>query len=374
MKYGFLIFISFFFLSLLKGQIVLDERSFPQIGDTLYIGNDNLPNRIDVLSASEGQRWDFSMLQTPYVQELFILPANFYGEHAFFPRANAAVALNNNQIAFFNINTKQIELVGMIGNDPLNIGYKKPIRFDPPLIERRAPLKFDEGYQSESRVQYQMAIEEVKNTAIADLALKPDSIRITITYDRQDYVDGWGRIIVPGGVFDALRERRQEDRNISIFAKVGNFAWQNITDLLPYSFFGNTRSIQYLYHSNETINPVAVIEMDQMDTEAKSVSYKPNINTNIITNSNNQKPAIYAYPNPAIVNVRFEFSNLKPDQYKLRIFNILGLEEWSQDYYINGDRTVKVNVGGLRKGTYLYSLIDSNGKTIGTKRLVVIKP
>ena len=114
--------------------------------------------------------------------------------------------------------------------------------------------------------------------------------------------------------------------------------------------------------------------MDQMDTEVKSVTFKPNLRNNIITSSDNQLPGIYAYPNPSIVNVRFEFSNLNPDNYKLKIFNILGIEVWSEEYYINGNRTTKVNVGNLKKGTYLYSLVDSKGKTISTKRLVVIKP
>lgn len=83
---------------------------------------------------------------------------------------------------------------------------------------------------------------------------------------------------------------------------------------------------------------------------------------------------MYAFPNPAIVNVRFEFTNLIPGNYKVSIFNILGAEVWKNYYYISGQRIEKVDISNLRKGTYLYSLQDDRGKTIATKRLVVVRP
>jgi hypothetical protein len=35
---------------------------------------------------------------------------------------------------------------------------------------------------------------------------------------------------------------------------------------------------------------------------------------------------------------------------------------------------VTLELQDFRKGTYLYSLVDSKGNIVGTKRLVVLKP
>ena len=86
------------------------------------------------------------------------------------------------------------------------------------------------------------------------------------------------------------------------------------------------------------------------------------------------RPGVYAYPNPAINDARFEFTNLNRDTYTLKIYNILGAEVLKKQYFVNGTRTEKVDLTDLRKGTYLYSLIDSKGKTLTTKRLMIIRP
>ncbi|MFT5801658.1 MAG: hypothetical protein ACI956_001467, partial [Nonlabens sp.] len=86
------------------------------------------------------------------------------------------------------------------------------------------------------------------------------------------------------------------------------------------------------------------------------------------------KADIFAYPNPAINDVRFDFINLPTDTYDLKIYNILGVEVYSQKYNIANRRTIKMDLSYMRKGTYLYSLVDSKGKPVTTKRLVVMKP
>ena len=50
------------------------------------------------------------------------------------------------------------------------------------------------------------------------------------------------------------------------------------------------------------------------------------------------------------------------------------MEQWSRTYYIDGNRTEKVDVSELRKGTYLYSLSNEQGKTLSTRRLIVVRP
>ncbi|MEL7118509.1 MAG: T9SS type A sorting domain-containing protein [Bacteroidota bacterium] len=361
---------------LLNGQVVVDTRCFPQVGDTLVQSIDNLPAYIRFMSEyDENQKWDFRSLQSPYGRKNVILPANFFAAHHFFPLANASVQLSEDQIGFFQISESAIKLVGIQGNDPLGLGIQQPIYYDPPLVERRAPLRYKDGFQNESYIKYSFSYEDMRKDKFSDLPFRPDSLRITITIDRQDYVDAWGELSIPGGSYDVLREKRQFSNYVQLEVKVGNQNWQDVTDLLPNSnLVGRSYEVQYLYHSNEASDPVAVVYLNGAETKVNSVIYKTNQTESNIQDINDMKQGLYAFPNPAIVNVRFEFTNLEPGNYKVSIFNILGLEEWSETYFVNGSRSEKVNISHLRKGTYLYSLVDENGKTISTKRLVVIKP
>lgn len=357
------------------GQTVIRSGSFPQPGDTLFTHIDYLPNGINIEVPRQGGRWDFSTLQSPFARKMDIFPASFFSEHKNFPRANAAVILQENQLGFFLIGEKEISLLGLVGDDLLSLGLNTLTVFDPPLIERRAPLKYQDGYQTESFVRYSFALEDLPQNEFKTLPFSPDSIRLSITIDRQDYVDAWGTMLIPGGIYDVLRERRQQLRTVEVETKIGQQPWKNVTHLLK----GNEKlkdqySVNYYFHSNESRNPVAIVYMDGEEQQVLNVAYNAPMKADNIQQVGNIRPGLYAYPNPAIVNVRFEFTNLPPGNYKLRISNILGLEEWSETYYIDGHRTERVNIAALRKGTYLYSLVDEKGKTVSTKRLVIIKP
>ena len=97
----------------------------------------------------------------------------------------------------------------------------------------------------------------------------------------------------------------------------------------------------------------------------------------VITNVryiNTGRADIFAYPNPAINNVRINFLNITPGNYTFRIFNILGKEVVNKQYNINGDHTIGIDIDTLQKGTYLYNLTDARGKVLKTKRLMVIRP
>ena len=58
----------------------------------------------------------------------------------------------------------------------------------------------------------------------------------------------------------------------------------------------------------------------------------------------------------------------------MKIFNIVGKVVWKENYALSGNKSIKLQLEEFKKGTYLYSLLDSKGNTIGTKRLVVLKP
>jgi hypothetical protein len=86
----------------------------------------------------------------------------------------------------------------------------------------------------------------------------------------------------------------------------------------------------------------------------------------------NGAPNLFVSPNPSYGHVLFFTENLKKDSYEVRVFNIIGIELWKSSFLISGDRTLEVDLSHLRKGTYFYSLKNSYGQIITTKRLVIL--
>jgi hypothetical protein len=62
-------------------------------------------------------------------------------------------------------------------------------------------------------------------------------------------------------------------------------------------------------------------------------------------------------------------------KYQLKIFNILGVPVRQMEVDVDDPReTITLDLGELQRGTYLYRLQDAFGRTIKTKRVVLIQP
>ncbi|MFN7119307.1 MAG: T9SS type A sorting domain-containing protein [Saprospiraceae bacterium] len=377
MKHFLLLIFSLLYYSI-TAQIVLQPMMLPRVGDTLRTAMDNLPTNISLLASGADQRWDFTSLQSPFVRQTIVKSPDEGEKRAAFPTANMLIELAEGAEAYYRYVGGQqntVQLSGLFGKDPLNLGLEVLTRYNPPLVERRAPLRYQDKNRLETAFTLPFSTDELPNAVLDQLPIRPDSLRIRIKIQRDDVVDSWGKVTIPGGIYDVLREKRVEVREVRIDARLGFLPWQDITDLIPNAdLVGKDTTVYYYYFSNEAKEPIAVVTTNEDGKRAIRVEYKANDLTTDVQNLKTLKPGVYAFPNPAIVNVRFEFTNLAPGEYKLSIYNILGAEVWKQRYYINGQRIEKVDISNLRKGTYLYSLRDEWGKTIITKRLVVVRP
>lgn len=364
---------------LLAAQITIPITTLPRVGDTLRTAVDNLPTNISLGGAGANQRWDFIRLQSPFTRQTIIKPAA-EGEHAAdFSLASMVIQLSGNEEAYYRSTgttfQNTIQLVGLVGKDPLNFGIETLTRFTPPMVERRAPLRYKDSNRISTNFVLPFAADDLPPEVLQQLPITPDSLRMRMTIERRDVVDAWGKLLIPGDIYNVLREKRTEIRQARVEAKVGGMIWQDITGLIPNTdLAGKDTTVYYYFYNNEVKEPIAIVTLDKNGKRVARIEYKANDETTDVQNVKSLKPGVYAFPNPAIVNVRFEFSNLPPDNYKLTIYNILGAAVWSQRYFINGQRIEKVDVSSLRKGTYLYSLQNDDGKTITTKRLVVLRP
>jgi hypothetical protein len=143
------------------------------------------------------------------------------------------------------------------------------------------------------------------------------------------------------------------------------------TDLL-----GNTKIIRYHFWNDVAKEPIAVATMDfQDETAVTMVEFKAeDILSSSVQVADKLQPGVLAYPNPAMTYTNFQFTGLKPGNYNLVIYNLVGSEVWRKHYRINGPYFEKEDISHLKKGAYLYALQDQRGKTLITRRLIVVRP
>lgn len=357
-------------------QITITQESWPSIGDTLFTAVDNLPPDF-LMDVGEGkQSWDFTSLQAPFAIGSRFRNAGTGEASSSFRTSRIVMDIGTDLEGYYRKKDNQLLLQGFYGADPLGIGIKTMGRYLPALIERRSPMNYLDVHDTQSNLLLLFSADDLPNSLLQKLPITPDSVRIKIEIDRQDVVDSWGTLTIPGGIYDVLREKRIETKHATLEVKLNYVGWQDVTEevMSNVDFLGVKTNVHYYYFSDTVMEPVAIVTVDDNNNVTK-VAYKANETQKNVQSIRNLKPGVYAFPNPAIVNVRFEFSNLPPGKYDLKIHNILGVEEWTKEYVITQKNHIeKVDISSLKKGTYLYTLSDSTGKVITTRRLIVVRP
>lgn len=370
-----------FLTNFVQAQITVTDAGFPQPGDTLITAVDNLPDNIAITAGGENQTWNYSDLQAPFSRRTIYGEAADGSAGADFPNADVVANIAEGADGYFRVTDEVVELLGLYGADPLQLGLEVLTRFDPPVIQRRAPMNFFDVNQTEAALLLPFSTDNLPGGILDQLPITPDSLRIRITLERLDVVDAWGNLTIPEGSYDVLREKRTEVRETRLDAKLGFLDWQDVTDLaiqaLPpegADLLGMDTVVTHNFFAEGVKEAIAILTLDASETTVQSVEFKSSDITTSVQSADALQPGVYAFPNPAINNVRFEFSNLEPGNYDLKLFNILGAEVWSDKYFINGSRAIKIDISRLKKGTYLYNLVNDRGKTITTRRLIVVRP
>lgn len=371
----FVLYLSLAIPYLTTAQITITSDNFPRPGDTLLTAVDNLPYQIQLSAPGGDQVWDFTSLKAPYIRQRVVRPASEGKQSSFFDDAQLVVHLEENLEAYYKITADAVELVGCYGIDPLQLGLDLLTRFHQPMVSRRAPMNYFDVNEQEVKLAVPFSTDGLPSSVMMRFPITPDSLRLRMTINRSDIVDAWGTLTIPSGNYEVLREKRMEIRQVSLDAKIGTSDWQDISNTLTAGqSIGKDTVLSYQFFSKKLVEPVAVLYVDPNSERITRAEYKSVGFSQLVHDLDAAQAGIYAFPNPAIQDVRFEFSNLIPGKYDLKIFNILGLEVWSKRYKINGNKTEKIDLSTLDKGTYLYSLVDQRGKTLATKRLIIVRP
>lgn len=379
-RYILLAFAMLGFGASISAQITITNASFPAVGDTLRYAFDLSPagDPNSYITAPGGnQNWNFTNLKTQLTSTVIYRNPNTGLQTANFPGAELLVTGASNE-SYYNVTNNKVELLGYAGADPLNLGVNVLAKYAPPIVEQRAPLQFFDINQVSTGLLLPFSVADLPGTIVNQLPVRPDSLRIRIAINRLDVVDGWGNVAIPGGNYQVLREKRTTYREARLDAKVPPLGWLDITDVAIQSLglteLGVDTTVAYHFFSNVAKETIAIITLDNSQSQVASVQYKANRLSTATTAINPMKLELLLFPNPASDKVNLRFNNMKPGRYFLKIFNTVGMEVGQETYQIPGKEfETAVDVIGLGAGIYWLNLIDNQGVVRITKHIVVVK-
>lgn len=354
-------------------QITVTNATFPVAGDTLFTVLDASPN-ISLGNEGGNQNWDFTSLNGPFVrQQLFLDPSEGTAGSDFTDATMVALLENNQEVYYQSFNNKIIE-VGRAGE--FVAGFDIPVTYEEQPTFRRAPLSYQDVNDDDGVLSVSVSAAILPEELLASFPIQVDSIRITLDSQIESVVDAWGTIQLPNSTHEVIREKSINTTETKLFAKTF-IGWNEIPQELLGGLgdladaFGVTVTTTYNFMSNDSKEIIASVLVDEED-QVTSVEYMERSVVSSISVVNNKTKDVIAYPNPSFGNVSIQLVNYPKDKYHMEVYNVVGKKLWKETFDLGSNRVFKADLTHLRKGTYLYSIFDKNGKKIVTKRLAIM--
>jgi len=377
MRNGLLI-ISAFFLSvgLIGAQIVVENNTLPQVNDTLRTHIDPNPDVDFDASPVENGEWIFNNMSAPTtIETIFRDPSA--GTSGSFPEATSVTLTPQGTEFYYKTVANGLQELGLFGQDPILGALQLDGKYSQALFVRRAPLQYGADFSQTTGLFFPIPFSIIPDSLLETLPIQPDSLRLNINVSRNDVVDAWGTLEVNQSRFDVLRERREEIRRIGIEALLPLVGWTDVTDLvaelLPGTGIGTPDTIvSYNFFNDVEIEPIAVVNVDEEDNPI-SIEYIADEVTTSAPDMRKTDMSVIAAPNPGIGILEFRFEGAPADRYTVKIRNLVGQQLWKEDIYVDGKGRLPADLTHLNRGTYFYTVFDSSGNPLMTRRVVFIR-
>ncbi|MEO5582151.1 MAG: T9SS type A sorting domain-containing protein [Saprospiraceae bacterium] len=365
-------------------QVTVTSMTFPASGDRLSYAEITNPGISNIITPpGGGQNWNISQLKASKTFETVYRPAS---EGTNFSSFNGANLVSKDSLgeSYYKTSASTFEFLGQTGGELATLGVKAIYKFTPPVTERRSPVNFFDIKQQSSNVNsLHFAIKDLPASLVANFAgiNTADSIRMRINYQVLEVFDAWGNLTIPGSLPQSQYQVLRGKYTIYTTTAMDVHTSLGWIDIFPFgsgdgllALIGTDTLVKYRFFNNKEKEEIAVVELNNNQSEVISVRYKNNSSTTPLLNKNSREGfSIKAYPNPATEWVQFDCSPLPSGVYRLKIFNIAGIEIINNTYTFKETKSIRLNLGNLKAGTYIYRLEDENKTYVEIRRLVMVK-
>ena len=353
-------------LSCSPGANSQDAQHYPamQPGDTLFRAIDVLPEAPTVSSEMGELFWNYSRLMAPFIHQLVVMSPGRLA-NVFERQPDVRIQMIEGHELFLRNDHRGVWVSGIMFSA---IDRQWLAVADDNFPWRYEALDLGETATFEGRLDILALRNGAQNGE--QPTVDSDVQRFQMAYTIEIRAEDRGIIKMPRGQYEAVQHRMSFK-----FAAIGldnngpEYAPLIRTEL-PELLMAHTNIV---FWSNLYPDPVVVSSTD-LSGNPRHVDYRRlPFGVPVYPGQATQKD-VYVYPNPSYGHVRFDFVNLPRDTYALEIYNILGVRLRTETVTIQGSKTVPFDLSDLRKGTYIYRLVDSARNNITSKRLVIVNP
>ncbi len=360
----------------IHGQVIITSNSLPHKKDTLEVLTDLLPSKFNLGLTGNNVYWDFNSLTSPFIYQYILRNPNQGLGRNDFPNSESFTKNSEGYEMYFKWSNQKMYIVGYYGYDFTKLGIKASSYFTKPFYTiRETPLRYGDRKKYNATLIMPVTKKDVPAFILKKLPYTPDSLRFIMEVQRRDHIDASGMIDLHVQQYPVLRVSQKEWRNKKLEVKSQSIPWQDVTELFKGDrFLAPDSTYKILFLSNETRVPVVEFFLNPVTREIQKANYTSHPFLNNIVRIKQVNPDIFAYPNPTLGKLRLDFINLRSGFYTVKVRNLLGRLQWEHKYYIDNNKSIRIDLTHLYKGTYFYSLINEQGETITTKRLVIFNP
>ena len=364
--------------SIMAGQITVTNSIFPVAGDTLRTVSATDAGGFDPSIIGSNLEWDLRGITSDEAILTIYSEASEGDAADTFPDADLLDKSVAQEIYYKSFNNKIVE-IGRSGLDPVLNAINLSFTNEGESVLRRAPMSFGDAYDDESSFRIAAPSTVIPDSLFAGLSTLLDSIRLTVETENDDFVDSWGTLRLPGGDYEVLRLKRTTTTNATLEVQAPFIGWSVLDESSPFfsslgdfaDLLGETITTSYQFYGSDDKEILANLTYDDENTLINA-SYKGELST-ATEEIDFRTVGVKTYPNPTYGDVTFELSNLPDGEYSVVLYNIIGKRLWS-DQFDNATGRLNADLSHLKKGTYLYSIVDKNGRKVTTKRLMIITP
>lgn len=382
MRIALLVLSSFFTWSL-GAQITVSTGIIPAVGDTLFSSGAEAGQTVDLIGTGGPHDWDFSDVIAGGSRERPVEALDLNTQDSLFAEADAKISFGDGSFNYYRILPNRMELIGNIGSSEFIPGFEVATPFSPAYVDRRAPFDFIDQFDNEANILLAIPTEDLPPELIllgGDLIEAVDSVRIRTTIEQDDIIDAYGTLTVDGLTYDVLREKRTEVRTLGFDTYNQLFGWQDVTGLFLQlvnstpggeDVMAEDTLITYNFWPESGPVPAATVTTNTQG-EIQTINYRTNVDGTSSTEDNElQLAEISMYPNPVQQWITFEANNVPRADYSLHIYNGLGQQMMIERFPNTNRIFYQADLSFLPKGLYYYSLRNSRGRILTTKRLLV---
>lgn len=337
-----------------------------------YYQIDPNPQNLSFPEQGKVKFWDFAALKAVYTNRMEItevkskiLPKQFIG-------------INDKLKSFYVLKHDLLYKNGFSNLDPIKIGGLIDAKYLNPLQESFKNLTYGSKVIEKTAYEVIYPLDNINREIFDYLPMMPDSLSVNVVISRQNVVDGKGEsLYLPKETYTDVYRLTQSDRLEYTFKmKVGSSNWIDITQ----SILSSNIEIPFVRNRVIFFNklqtwPLLVLDLndkgDQINFAQIFISNKVALKSQMQPLT----PDVVVMPNPVYSSeIRVDFTSFTPGKYFFMIYSLLGKLEKNVPYYIPGNRSILLDISDLNPGIYIYSVLNTNGKIIQSKRMSIMRP